>query len=164
MLIISFQLDKFKKLVFKYLIFFNYLKKGIHIPTYTYNWIIANFFVSCSIFRFTGSNCQTRINECDSTPCANGATCIDKLMDYSCHCPYGFTGKHCEAYVDWCANNPCMNDATCKQVQNSFQCNCAPGWTGKLCDVEMVSCSDAALRKGKLSYEFSKTMKFLEHS
>lgn len=34
------------------------------------------------------------------------------------------------------------------QVLNNYQCTCAPGWTGKLCDVEMVSCKDAAIRKG----------------
>lgn len=41
-----------------------------------------------------------------------------------------------------------MNQATCRQTENVYQCICAPGWTGKVCDVEMVSCSDAALRKG----------------
>lgn len=45
-----------------------------------------------------------------------------------------------------------MNEATCKQTLNSYQCICAPGWTGKLCDVEMVSCKDAAIRKGKMEY------------
>ncbi|XP_026689028.1 neurogenic locus Notch protein-like, partial [Diaphorina citri] len=97
--------------------------------------------------RYTGSNCQTRINECDSSPCGNGATCIDNIKYYSCHCPYGYTGKHCTEYVDWCSSDPCFNGASCKQVLNNYQCVCAPGWTGKLCDVEMVSCKDAAIRK-----------------
>lgn len=101
-------------------------------------------------YRYTGSNCQTRINECDSSPCKNGASCIDHLKYYTCHCPYGYTGKFCDSYVDWCATYPCMNDATCKQNQNSYQCVCPPGWTGKVCDVEMVSCKDAAIRKGNL--------------
>lgn len=43
-----------------------------------------------------------------------------------------------------------MNGAECKQILNTFQCMCAPGWTGKVCDVEMVSCNDAALRKGDI--------------
>lgn len=51
--------------------------------------------------------------------------------------------------MDWCATNPCENQATCHQIKNQYQCMCAPGWTGKVCDVEMVSCKDAALRKGK---------------
>lgn len=103
----------------------------------------------CLIFRYTGSNCQTRINECDSAPCMNGATCNDHTKYYTCHCPYGYTGKHCDSYVDWCATEPCMNGAECRQKKNSYQCLCAPGWTGKVCDVEMVSCKDAAIRKGK---------------
>lgn len=35
------------------------------------------------------------------------------------------------------------------QLGHLYHCTCAPGWSGKLCDVEMVSCKDAALRKGK---------------
>lgn len=42
-----------------------------------------------------------------------------------------------------------MNDAQCRQKDNSYQCLCAAGWTGKVCDVEMVSCNDASIRKGK---------------
>lgn len=81
----------------------------------------------------------------------NGATCHDHNKYYTCHCPYGYTGKDCGEYVDWCATNPCENQATCHQVKNQYQCLCAPGWTGKVCDVEMVSCKDAALRKGMFS-------------
>lgn len=108
----------------------------IHLQTITY------------ICRYTGSNCQNRINLCDSAPCLNGANCQDHNTYYTCHCPYGYTGKDCGEYVDWCATNPCENEATCHQVKNQYQCLCAPGWTGKVCDVEMVSCKDAALRKG----------------
>lgn len=105
--------------------------------------------------RFTGSNCQNRINLCDSSPCLNGATCQDQVTHYTCHCPYGFAGKDCGDYVDWCATNPCENGATCHQIKNQYQCVCAPGWTGKVCDVEMVSCKDAALRKGKVLFFFN---------
>ena len=48
-----------------------------------------------------------------------------------------------------CENNPCENGATCSQKGPQYTCTCAPGWSGKLCDVEMVSCKDASLRKGK---------------
>lgn len=99
--------------------------------------------------RYTGSNCQYRINECDSHPCLNGATCHDQITHYTCHCPYGYTGKQCDSYVDWCITEPCMNQALCKQTDNMYTCVCGPGWTGKVCDVEMVSCSDAAIRKGE---------------
>lgn len=100
--------------------------------------------------RYTGSNCQNRINLCDSGPCRNGATCQDHTTHYTCHCPYGFAGKDCSDYVDWCATDPCENQASCYQVKNQYSCTCGPGWTGKVCDVEMVSCQDAALRKGNI--------------
>lgn len=45
----------------------------------------------------------------------------------------------------------CENGATCVQAGHLYQCVCAPGWSGKLCDVEMVSCKDASIRKGKIS-------------
>lgn len=80
--------------------------------------------------------------------CKNGGTCHDHDNDYSCHCAYGFTGKDCTEYIDWCSQNPCENGASCTQRENTFKCHCSSGWTGKLCDVEMVSCKDAAIRKG----------------
>lgn len=52
-------------------------------------------------------------------------------------------------YCFRCEGNPCENSATCIQSGHLFHCTCAPGWSGKLCDVEMVSCSDASIRKGK---------------
>lgn len=104
--------------------------------------------------RYTGFNCQNRINLCDSSPCRNGATCQDHSTHYTCHCPSGYTGKNCGEYVDWCATDPCENQATCHQMKNQYQCACGPGWTGKVCDVEMVSCQDAAARKGTFTKFF----------
>jgi hypothetical protein len=42
-----------------------YLKQGLLV-------LLKIMFV---LHSYTGSNCQTRINECDSQPCLNGATC-----------------------------------------------------------------------------------------
>ena len=36
------------------------------------------------------------INECASTPCENGGTCVDKVNGFSCKCVAGFTGANCE--------------------------------------------------------------------
>ena len=35
-------------------------------------------------------------DECASTPCQNGATCIDNVNKYMCTCVAGFTGTNCE--------------------------------------------------------------------
>ncbi|MCP3668384.1 MAG: calcium-binding EGF-like domain-containing protein [Gammaproteobacteria bacterium] len=39
----------------------------------------------------------TDIDECQSNPCQNGATCNDQIDQYNCTCLPGFTGKHCES-------------------------------------------------------------------
>lgn len=55
--------------------------------------------VSCSstytcycVNGYTGIQCQTNWDECWSSPCANGATCIDGIDSYNCSCAEGFTG------------------------------------------------------------------------
>ena len=37
------------------------------------------------------------INECDSNPCGNGATCNEQFDMYNCTCAAGYTGIHCES-------------------------------------------------------------------
>ena len=36
------------------------------------------------------------INECESNPCQNGATCRDLVGGYVCSCGGGYTGPNCE--------------------------------------------------------------------
>ena len=36
------------------------------------------------------------INECASSPCLNGGTCMDKFNSYKCSCAAGYTGANCE--------------------------------------------------------------------
>ena len=36
------------------------------------------------------------VNECDSSPCQNNATCIDQVNKYDCQCMTGYTGQQCE--------------------------------------------------------------------
>ena len=39
------------------------------------------------------------INECDSSPCRNEATCNNLLNAYNCTCPPGYTGTNCETGI-----------------------------------------------------------------
>ena len=36
------------------------------------------------------------IDDCKSSPCKNGGTCIDGVNSYSCKCPKKYAGKNCE--------------------------------------------------------------------
>ena len=35
------------------------------------------------------------IDDCDSNPCENNATCVDEVNDYTCNCTVGYFGKNC---------------------------------------------------------------------
>ena len=36
------------------------------------------------------------MNECVSSPCKNGGTCVDGIDAYDCGCHPGYTGPQCE--------------------------------------------------------------------
>lgn len=42
------------------------------------------------------------MDECNSNPCLNGATCTDNVASFTCTCPIGFTGKLCETNINDC--------------------------------------------------------------
>lgn len=43
--------------------------------------------------------CETEIDECEPSPCLNGATCLDRLNHFQCVCVPGFSGTLCESNV-----------------------------------------------------------------
>ena len=36
------------------------------------------------------------VDECDSSPCQNGGTCVDGINSYTCNCKKGYIGSNCE--------------------------------------------------------------------
>lgn len=40
--------------------------------------------------------CPADIDECQSSPCAYGATCVDEINGYRCSCPPGRAGPRCQ--------------------------------------------------------------------
>uniref|UniRef100_A0A7N6AEQ0 Protein eyes shut homolog n=1 Tax=Anabas testudineus TaxID=64144 RepID=A0A7N6AEQ0_ANATE len=75
---------------------------------------------------FTGTSCETEINECDSSPCQHNGTCSDLLGHYECHCPTGNMGTNCEVDIDACAlpNNTCPPRTQCLDLPNGLEYTC----------------------------------------
>jgi hypothetical protein len=83
---------------------------------------------------YTGTNCDTEIDECASNPCVNGQ-CLDAINSYVCECEPGFTGTVCQTNIDECVSQPCVNGA-CNDQINSYVCECEPGFDGPNCESE----------------------------
>ncbi|XP_032687514.1 sushi, von Willebrand factor type A, EGF and pentraxin domain-containing protein 1-like isoform X2 [Odontomachus brunneus] len=45
---------------------------------------------------YTGENCTTKIDHCESSPCLNNGKCISHVHNYICECSVPFTGRNCE--------------------------------------------------------------------
>jgi WD40 repeat protein len=89
----------------------------------------------------TGMQCQTEINECASSPCRIGSTCIDGPASFLCLCVPGYTGVLCQTELNECASSPCAFGSTCIDGIGSFVCVCRTGWTGLLCTVDVDECA-----------------------
>ena len=75
------------------------------------------------------------IDECASSPCQNGGTCIDAVNSYTCNCDLGYSGDYCETNIDECASIPCQNGGTCTDGINSYTYICVPGHAGDNCQI-----------------------------
>uniref|UniRef100_A0A3B4ZRG2 Delta-like protein n=1 Tax=Stegastes partitus TaxID=144197 RepID=A0A3B4ZRG2_9TELE len=97
---------------------------------------------------FRGTYCHENINDCESNPCRNGGTCIDKVSVYECICGGGWEGDHCEINIDDCGTNPCHNGGTCRDLVTDFFCECKNGWKGKTCHSRESQCDEATCNNG----------------
>ncbi|XP_035248962.1 coagulation factor VII isoform X1 [Anguilla anguilla] len=69
---------------------------------------------------------------CKSSPCQNGATCLDHVNSYTCICPSGFEGKDCGT-ADQSSLSCLYNNGGCEHFCNEgpgspLQCSCAPSY------------------------------------
>ncbi|XP_062952594.1 neurogenic locus notch homolog protein 4 isoform X3 [Cynocephalus volans] len=88
---------------------------------------------------FTGTRCEEDMDECRSSPCANGGQCQDQPGAFHCVCLPGFEGPLCETEVDECLSGPCPIGASCLDLPGAFFCLCPSGFTGQLCEVPLCA-------------------------
>ncbi|XP_034055819.1 versican core protein-like isoform X4 [Gymnodraco acuticeps] len=51
---------------------------------------------------FTGPLCETDVDECQSNPCLNGATCLDGVASFTCLCLPSYSGELCQQDTELC--------------------------------------------------------------
>ncbi|XP_076850667.1 LOW QUALITY PROTEIN: uncharacterized protein LOC143500444 [Brachyhypopomus gauderio] len=89
---------------------------------------------------FLGRNCDIVEHACLSSPCVNGATCVENQTSFSCVCADGWTGLTCSDAILHCDSQPCGRGSTCTETPHGFQCLCPPGWSGRSCQIDMNEC------------------------
>ncbi|XP_061415395.1 LOW QUALITY PROTEIN: fibulin-7 [Lethenteron reissneri] len=79
------------------------------------------------------------VNECASSPCQNGATCVDDINRYACLCQPGWAGAACQHATLPLGGPPSPLEAPppgntfnrtprCAAVEGSQHCSCEPGF------------------------------------
>ncbi|XP_077442159.1 protein crumbs homolog 2a isoform X2 [Vanacampus margaritifer] len=107
---------------------------------------------------FAGQNCTFNIDECDSEPCQNGATCEDLNNGFVCTCPAGFSDFLCQTDIDECESQPCQNNGWCEDDTASYICHCPDvdvghrPWGGKDCTVKLSGCVHHDCQNGATCY------------
>ncbi|PFX13617.1 CD209 antigen-like protein E [Stylophora pistillata] len=84
--------------------------------------------------------CKKDYDECSSSPCLNGGTCVNKKRNFTCICPQAYKGRTCDEF-DECSSSPCLNSGTCTDGINNYTCSCPSPYFGRQCQaVAGTSC------------------------
>jgi len=117
-----------------------------------------------------GKTCTT-VQECSSSPCMNGSTCVDGactyaacIMQWSCVCASGWAGALCDVDLDECSSYPCANAATCVDGVFSYACVCGAGYTGFNCEADIVECLSLPCMNGATCLDSSTTQNIIPNT
>ncbi|KAH9512835.1 hypothetical protein Btru_036715 [Bulinus truncatus] len=83
---------------------------------------------------WSGTDCQTDIDECQTVTCHNRGTCMNLPGTFVCQCPLGTKGILCEHRTPVCYTKPCQNQGTCFDTPSGSLCMCPTGFDGQWCD------------------------------
>ena len=96
---------------------------------------------------YTGTDCETNINECllMEPECSGRGICTDGDNSFTCNCSKGFTGLMCQINIDDCIGVNCSGHGQCMDGVNNFTCLCQSGFTGVLCSMNTQGINYRAL-------------------
>jgi hypothetical protein len=95
---------------------------------------------------FTGTDCETDIDDCASSPCGQNGQCIDGVNDFSCECHSFWTGEFCDVDINECIQEPCgenSHDQCVNLIGEGYRCECREGWDGPECKFKLNYCSNS---------------------
>eukprot|EP00117_Sycon_ciliatum_P024904 scpid7365/ scgid2846/ Neurogenic locus notch homolog protein 1; Translocation-associated notch protein TAN-1; Notch 1 extracellular truncation; Notch 1 intracellular domain len=108
---------------------------------------------------YTGEQCQTEMDVCDSSPCGNSGACRSQrgdtagLHSFVCECTEGFVGPLCDVELPHPCEDPavkvCANSAGCiATTGRAYVCNCTEGFHGQQCEQGPCEDSPQACKNG----------------
>ena len=89
---------------------------------------------------FTGTYCDTNIDDCIGVTCSGHGACIDGIAGYACNCSRGYEGEACEGNINDCLGVNCSGNGQCVDGFNTYHCSCDPGFSGEFCQTNVDDC------------------------